>query len=88
MFAIWEIDEPDRFIAEAGTLNIALDKVDTMCRFRHDQAVAEVEPAAEQYLFEIRNPAGVPLARLEYHPDTTRPYTSVIVDELRTGDHN
>lgn len=87
MFAIWELDEPDRLIAEAGTLDIALDKVDTMCRFRHDQAVAAVGATATQYRFEIRNPAGVPLARLDYHPDTTRPYTSVIVDELRTGDH-
>lgn len=86
MFAIWEIDGPDRFIAEAGTLDVALDKVDTMCRLRHDEAVAKVE-SAEGHHFEIRSATGASLARLDYHPDTTRPYTSVVIAELRTGDH-
>ena len=83
MFAIWEVDGTDRFVAGADTLDLALDKVDTMCRLRHDEAVAHLETRLEGYEFEIRGPTGATLARLSYHPDTTRPYTSVIVEELR-----
>ena len=84
MYGIWQIDGPERMVADAETLDLALDKVDTMCRMRHDEAVARVgaEPD-EGYRFEIRNASGTPLARLAYHPDTTRPYTSVVVEEMR-----
>ena len=83
MFAIWEVDGPERFVADADSLDLALDKVDTMCRLRHDEAVAKLETRADGYEFEIRSPAGAALARLSYHPDTSRPYTSVVVEELR-----
>jgi hypothetical protein len=86
MFAIWEIDGDERLVTEAGTLDVALDKVDNACRLRHDSAMARVGPVkADGCRFEIRSSSGRALARLDYHPDVTRPYTSVIVEELRTG---
>lgn len=86
MFAIWEVDGSERFVADADSLDLALDKVDTMCRLRHYEAVANLETRSEGYEFEIRSAAGTTLARLSYHPDTTRPYTSVVVEELRQRD--
>ncbi|KAB2346806.1 hypothetical protein [Actinomadura rudentiformis] len=86
MFEIWETSEPARLISDAGSLKIALEKVDTMCRLRHDQAAAHVGVSGEGYHFEIRNNEGKALARLTYVPDTTRAYQSVVVDELR-GDN-
>lgn len=83
MFEIWETGEPPRRITEAGSLEIALEKVDTMCRLRHDQAVAHVGKPRDDYRFEIRDPLGRALARLTYVPDTTREYQSVVVEELR-----
>jgi hypothetical protein len=87
MFEIWETSEPARLISDADNLEVALEKVDTMCRLRHDQAVAHVgEAVAEDgYHFEIRDRKGKPLARLTYVPDTTRAYQSVVVEELRGG---
>ncbi|WP_019630465.1 hypothetical protein [Actinomadura atramentaria] len=85
MFEIWETGEPARLIAEARDLDLALEKVDTMCRLRHDQAVAQIEDGgAAGYRFEIRDGDRV-LARLAYVPDTTRPYRSVVTEELRSG---
>ncbi|MEV5574584.1 hypothetical protein AB0L06_31505 [Spirillospora sp. NPDC052269] len=86
MFEIWETGEPPRRITDAGSLEIALEKVDTMCRLRHDQAVAHVGRPSERYRFEIRDPLGRALARLTYAPDTTREYQSVVVEELRGDD--
>ncbi|GAA2412918.1 hypothetical protein GCM10010191_23160 [Actinomadura vinacea] len=88
MFEIWETSEPARLISDAGSLKVALEKVDTMCRLRHDQAVAHIgEAAAEEgYHFEIRDRDGRALARLTYVPDTTRAYQSVVVEELHGGD--
>jgi len=88
MFEIWETSEPARLITDAGSLEVALEKVDTMCRLRHDQAVAHVGEAVDEegYHFEIRDEGGRPLARLTYVPDTTRDYQSVIVEELHGGD--
>jgi len=83
MFAIWQVDAPERFITDAETLDLALDKVDTMCRLKHDEAVAKLETQSEGYTFEIRNPEGTALATLSYHPDISRPYTSVVVEEMR-----
>ncbi|MBO2454997.1 hypothetical protein J4573_48475 [Actinomadura barringtoniae] len=84
MFEIWETSEPARLISDAGSLKVALEKVDTMCRLRHDQAVAHVGgDTREGYNFEIRDQEGKALARLTYVPDTTRAYQSVVVDELR-----
>ena len=84
MFEIWETSEPARLISDAGSLKGALEKVDTMCRLRHDQAVANVgEADGEGYRFEIRDRRGKPLARLSYVPDTTRAYQSVVVEEMR-----
>ncbi|RAY16079.1 hypothetical protein DPM19_03860 [Actinomadura craniellae] len=87
MFEIWETGEPTRFITGADTLEVALDKVDTMCRLRHDQESADIERSQGGYTFEIRDQGGVALARLTYQPDVSRPYQSVIVEELlrRTG---
>ncbi|WP_018657025.1 hypothetical protein [Actinomadura flavalba] len=86
MFEIWETSGPTRLISDAGSLATALDKVDTMCRLRHDQAVAHVgDTRANGYEFEIRDPAGQSLARLTYTPDTTRPYRTVVTEELLTG---
>ncbi|MFC5187722.1 hypothetical protein [Actinomadura harenae] len=82
MFEIWEIGEPPRRITEAGSLEVALEKVDTMCRLRHDQAVAHVGRPREHYRFEIRDHLGRTLARLTYVPDTTREYQSVVAEEL------
>ncbi|XVQ14383.1 hypothetical protein ACQP1W_18135 [Spirillospora sp. CA-255316] len=88
MFEIWETSEPARLISDAGSLKVALEKVDTMCRLRHDQAVAHIREAAaeEGYHFEIRDQDGRALARLTYVPDTTRAYQSVVVEELHGGD--
>jgi hypothetical protein len=87
MFEIWETSEPARLISDAGSLKVALEKVDTMCRLRHDQAVAHIGDAAEEgYHFEIRDQDGRALARLTYVPDTTRAYQSVVVEELHGGD--
>ncbi|MEU5883408.1 hypothetical protein [Spirillospora sp. NPDC047279] len=86
MFEIWETSEPARLISDAGSLKVALEKVDTMCRLRHDQALAHVGSTGEGYHFEIRDDDGKALARLTYVPDTTRAYKSVVVDELR-GDN-
>ncbi|MEV5828292.1 hypothetical protein AB0L25_22315 [Spirillospora sp. NPDC052242] len=83
MFEIWETSEPARLISDAGTLEVALEKVDTMCRLRHDQAVAHVGDTPEHYHFEIRDEAGRALARLSYVPDTSRAYQSVVVEEMR-----
>ncbi|GAA3509024.1 hypothetical protein [Actinomadura keratinilytica] len=84
MFEIWETSEPARLISDAGSLKVALEKVDTMCRLRHDQAVAQVgERSDEGYHFEIRDRDGRALARLTYVPDTSRAYQSVVVEELR-----
>ncbi|MBW8486138.1 hypothetical protein [Actinomadura parmotrematis] len=83
MFEIWETSEPARLISDAGTLKVALEKVDTMCRLRHDQAVAHIEAPGDGYHFEIRDEGGKPLASLTYVPDTTRDYRSVVNAELR-----
>ncbi|GAA4237689.1 hypothetical protein GCM10022254_50520 [Actinomadura meridiana] len=83
MFEIWETSEPARLISDAGSLKVALEKVDTMCRLRHDQAVAHVGETEEGYHFEIRNREGKALARLSYVPDTSRAYQSVVVEEMR-----
>ncbi|NVI92624.1 hypothetical protein [Actinomadura sp. BRA 177] len=83
MFEIWETSEPARLISDAGSLKVALEKVDTMCRLRHDQAVAHVGSTREGYHFEIRDHDGKALARLSYVPDTTRAYQSVVVEEMR-----
>ena len=87
MFEIWETSEPARLISDARSLEVALEKVDTMCRLRHDQAVAEVgeKVSGEGYRFEIRDRKGKALARLTYVPDTTRAYQSVVVEELHGG---
>ncbi|MBA9006271.1 hypothetical protein [Thermomonospora cellulosilytica] len=53
-----------------------------MCRLRHDQAAAHLEQPADGYRFEIRDEHGTPLASLAYRPDPSRPYQSVIVEEL------
>ncbi|HEY7483151.1 MAG TPA: hypothetical protein VH912_01695 [Streptosporangiaceae bacterium] len=83
MFQIWEAGEPGTIIAKATTLDVALDKVDTLCRLRHDQAMAKIERAQERrFQFEVRDQKARTLARLFYSPDTTRPYKSVIVEEL------
>ncbi|TYB40048.1 hypothetical protein [Actinomadura chibensis] len=86
MFEIWETSEPARLISDAGSLKVALEKVDTMCRLRHDQAVAHVGEAREGYHFEIRDHRGKALARLSYVPDTSRAYQSVVVEEMRGED--
>ncbi|WP_433324298.1 hypothetical protein [Spirillospora sp. CA-294931] len=86
MFEIWETSEPARLISDAGSLKVALEKVDTMCRLRHDQAVAHIEETSEGYHFEIRDQDGRALARLTYVPDTSRDYQSVVVEELRGND--
>lgn len=83
MFEIWETNEPPRLISDAGSLEVALEKVDTMCRLRHDQAVAHIGDARDHYHFEIRDDAGKALARLSYAPDTSRTYQSVVIDEMR-----
>lgn len=82
MFEIWETGEPARFVSDARTLRAALDKVDTMCRLRHDQAAADIDSTQEGYRFEIRAGNGATLATLDYQPDPSRPYQSVIVEEL------
>lgn len=82
MFEIWETSERPRFIAGATTMEGALDKVDTMCRLRHDQAVAQVEGTRPEYSFEVRDSGGTTLAALTYCPATSQPYRSVIVDGL------
>ncbi|REF00044.1 hypothetical protein [Thermomonospora umbrina] len=82
MFEIWESGEPARFVSDADTLKGALDKVDTMCRLRHDQAAADLERPEDGYHFEIRDEGGASLAFLDYVPDPSRPYQSVIVQEL------
>lgn len=82
MFEIWETSERPTFIADAASMEIALDKVDTMCRLRHDQAVARVEGTRSEYAFEIRDSHGTALATLTYSPVTSQPYRSVIVDDL------
>ncbi|MEV4675789.1 MULTISPECIES: hypothetical protein [Actinomadura] len=87
MFEIWETSEPARLISDAGSLKVALEKVDTMCRLRHDQAVAHVGDAGRGYHFEIRDPEGKALARLSYVPDTSRAYQSVVVEEMRGDKH-
>ncbi|MDL4770592.1 MULTISPECIES: hypothetical protein [Thermomonosporaceae] len=87
MFEIWETSEPARLISDAGSLKVALEKVDTMCRLRHDQAVAHVGEAHDSYHFEIRDRGGKSLARLTYAPDTSRAYQSVVVEEMRDGSH-
>ncbi|MFB4298364.1 hypothetical protein [Actinomadura sp. NTSP31] len=86
MFEIWETSEPARLISDAGSLKVALEKVDTMCRLRHDQATAHVGETREGYHFEIRDHDGKALARLSYVPDTTRAYQSVVVEEMRAED--
>ncbi|MQY02008.1 hypothetical protein [Actinomadura macrotermitis] len=83
MFEIWETSDPARLISDAGSLKIALEKVDTMCRLRHDQASAHIESPGGGYHFEIRDEGGRALARLTYVPDTTRAYRSVVNAELR-----
>lgn len=90
MFEIWETGETvdpalagdERFVSDAVTLKGALDKVDTMCRLRHDQAAADIELTPDGYRFEIRDEDGSALAYLDYRPDPSRPYQSVIVDDL------
>ncbi|ACY98212.1 MULTISPECIES: hypothetical protein [Thermomonospora] len=82
MFQIWESGEPARFVTDAETLQGALDKVDTMCRLRHDQAAAALEQPENGYRFEIRGENGTALATLTYWPDPSRPYESVIVREM------
>lgn len=82
MFEIWETGERPRFIADATTIEAALDKVDTMCRLRHDQAVAGVDGTKEEYGFEVRNPHGAALATLTFSPTASQTYRSVIVDGL------
>jgi hypothetical protein len=83
MFQIWEAGDPSHLIAKAATLDVALDKVDTLCRLRYDQAMARIERAQDRgFEFEVRDQEARTLARLTYHPDTTRPYQSVIVEEL------
>lgn len=86
MFEIWESGEPARFVSDADTLRGALDKVDTMCRLRHDQAAADLELPQDGYRFEIRDEDGTALATLAYRPDPSRPYQSVIVQELLEQD--
>ncbi|WP_030171612.1 hypothetical protein [Spirillospora albida] len=88
MFEIWETSEPPRLISDAGSLTVALEKVDTMCRLRHDQAVAHVGDVRDNYRFEIRDRAGKALARLSYVPDTSRAYQSVVVDEMRGAEQH
>ncbi|GAA1549057.1 hypothetical protein GCM10009678_34740 [Actinomadura kijaniata] len=83
MFEIWETSEPARLISDAGSLRLALEKVDTVCRLRHDQAAARIGDSSEGYHFEIRDDRGKALARLTYVPDTTRAYRSVLNEELR-----
>ncbi|TNY37535.1 hypothetical protein [Thermomonospora catenispora] len=82
MFQIWESGEPARFVSDADTLRGALDKVDTMCRLRYDQAAADLEQPEDGYRFEIRDEHGTPLASLTYRPDPSRPYQSVLTEEL------
>lgn len=83
MFQIWEAGRPGSLIAKATTLDVALDKVDTLCRLRHDQAMARIaDTRGPQYQFEVRDQKAHTLARLSYSPDTTRPYKSVIPEEL------
>ena len=83
MFQIWEAGDSSALIAQATTLDVALDKVDTLCRLRHDQAMAKIERAQERrFHFEVRDQSARTLARLSYRPDITRPYQSVIVKEL------
>lgn len=87
MFEIWESGEPARLVTGADSLRAALDKVDTMCRLRHDQAAAEIGAGREEcYRFEIRDRGGAVLAILDYRPDPGRPYQSVIVEELLQPD--
>lgn len=83
MFEIWETSEPARLISDAGSLKLALEKVDTVCRLRHDQAAAHIGDCGEGYHFEIRDDRGKPLARLTYVPDVSRDYRSVLNEELR-----
>ena len=87
MFEIWETSEPARLISDAGSLKVALEKVDTMCRLRHDQAVAHVGETGDGYHFEIRDHDGRALARLSYVPDASRAYQSVVADEMRGDEH-
>jgi hypothetical protein len=87
MFEIWETGDPARLVSAAATLKGALDKVDTMCRLRHDQAAADIGHTQEEYRFEIRGAEGGTLAFLDYRPDPTRPYQSVIVEELLQHDN-
>ena len=83
MFQIWEAGDPSTLIANATTLDVALDKVDTLCRLRYDQAMARIGRAQDRrFQFEVRDQAARTLARLTYRPDITRPYKSVIVEEL------
>ena len=83
MFEIWETSEPARLISDAGSLKVALEKVDTMCRLRHDQAAAHIGEPRDGYHFEIRDAEGKALARLSYVPDTSRAYQSVVIEEMR-----
>jgi hypothetical protein len=85
VFTVWEIAEQDRRVAEVESLDVALDKVDVVCRLRHDDMAAAVNAGEGTYRFEIRGPSGAALATLAYAPDVTRPYMSVVVPELRTG---
>ncbi|MCW2884124.1 MAG: hypothetical protein QOE54_6591 [Streptosporangiaceae bacterium] len=83
MFEIWETSGPPGLLAEAATLDEALERLNTECERRHDQAAAGAAGAQElRHEFEIRDQAGKMLAVLVFHPDTTRPYESVLVDEL------
>jgi hypothetical protein len=83
MFEIWETSSPPGKLAETTTLDEALERLDTKCRRRHDQAATDADGTEElRHEFEIRDRAGKMLAVLVFSPDTSRPYDSVIVDDL------
>lgn len=83
MFEIWEAGEPATRLGDAGSVDAAFEQLDTECRRRHDQAVANGEGTqGMRHRFEIRDQAARPVAWLVYSPDTSRPYDSVITDEM------
>jgi hypothetical protein len=84
MFHVWETGPPARSIAQAGTLDEALEALDAQCRRWHEQAVAD-PGSARSHRVEIRDPDGEPAVWLMYTPDSSRPYESVRLDRL-TGE--
>lgn len=77
MFELWQTNEPAARLADAQTLDGALDRLDTACRVRHEQAAANGEGACHmRHRFEIRDAAD-PIVFLTYTPDADRPFESV-----------